>query len=356
MNESIAFSGTVAFAASWVLLRVLAGPADQIGLVDHPKGRKLHQNPTPLSGGIAIFFAFFLAVLTLHNTPFAPHRMFFAGATILVLVGVLDDLRELTPSQRFGAHVLAAVLMIASGDAVLEDLGHLLSPEWILSLGILAIPVTVFATVGLINAMNLSDGLDGLAASLVLITLTALGILAWLGDAFLTVAILLLLALALLPFLGLNLRRRGRALVFMGDGGSTFLGFVLAWFLIQASQGGDRLMAPVTALWIFAVPLIDTVAIMCRRLLLGRSPFQADREHFHHLLLAAGFNEKQALALIVVLAIAAACFGLAGELLGITERWMFVAFLSLFGLHFWIMMHAWRTKRLLRRTFAESRG
>jgi UDP-GlcNAc:undecaprenyl-phosphate GlcNAc-1-phosphate transferase len=194
----------------------------------------------------------------------------------------------------------------------------------------------------------MSDGLDGLAASLALVTLGALGVLAWRGDAHRGVGVLLLLALVLLPFLAFNLRRSGRALVFMGDAGSMFLGFALAWFLIQFSQGEHRLMAPVTALWIFALPLIDTVAMMARRVMLGRSPFLADREHFHHLLLAAGLSEKQTLALMVLLALAAAGVGLTGEVLAVPEPWMFVGFAALFGLHFWVVMRAWRSKRLLR--------
>jgi UDP-GlcNAc:undecaprenyl-phosphate GlcNAc-1-phosphate transferase len=300
-----------------------------------------------------MFVAFSLAVLLL-DVPLSSYRMLFAGALILVVVGVLDDLHELPQGQRFAAQILAALLMAAGGGVVLEDLGHLVSSGWVLSLGVLALPVTVFATVGVINAVNMSDGLDGLAASLALVTLCALGVLAWRGDAYHGVGVLLLLSLVLLPFLALNLRRSGRALVFMGDAGSMFLGFVLAWFLIEFSQGEQRLMAPVTALWIFALPLIDTVAMMARRVMLGRSPFLADREHFHHLLLAAGLGEKQTLALMLLLAIAAAGVGLAGEFLAVPEPWMFIGFAALFGVHFWTVMRAWQSKRLLR--WAQARG
>jgi UDP-GlcNAc:undecaprenyl-phosphate GlcNAc-1-phosphate transferase len=160
---------------------------------------------------------------------------------------------------------------------------------------------------------------------------------------------LLLLASVILAFLLFNVRISGRALVFMGDAGSMFLGLVLAWLLIGFSQGEGRLMSPATALWIFAVPLIDTVSLMLRRMICGRSPFEADREHFHHILRAAGFSRKQTLALVLTLALTAAAVGLGGFFLGVSEHWMFFGFLSVFGLHFWLVMRAWRVKRFLRR-------
>ena len=106
----------------------------------------------------------------------------------------------------------------------------------------------------------------------------------------------------------------------MGDAGSMFLGFTLAWFLIQLSQGEERLLAPVTALWIIALPLIDTVSMMVRRFRLGRSPFAADREHFHHILLASGYTPKQTLVMMILIAGLLAGVGLAGHLLGVPEN------------------------------------
>ncbi len=139
----------------------------------------------------------------------------------------------------------------------------------------------------------------------------------------------------------------------MGDAGSMFLGFVLAWFLIQLSQGENRLLAPVTALWILALPLIDTVSMMVRRIRLGRSPFLADREHLHHILMAAGFTPKQTLVLMVLVAFTATGIGLVGHLVGAPEHWMFLGFIALFTLHHWAVMRAWRLKRFLRRPLVQ---
>lgn len=358
MDKNLLIGGLTAFAAASILLWVLEPVAVHIGLVDQPGGRKTHDRPTPLIGGIAMSLAFAFAILWL-EIPISAYRLLFAGALILLIVGVLDDLRELSARMRFGAQIVAGLIMTLGAGVVLGDLGHLLTPHHLVSLGILAVPLSIFATVGVINAVNMSDGIDGLAASLVLVAVCALAVIAWSADRVSGLGVLILLAGVLVAFLTFNLRLHGSALVFMGDAGSMFLGFVLAWLLIQFSQGGDRLLAPVTALWIFALPLMDTVSMMLRRMLLGRSPFAADRQHYHHILIAAAFTPKQTLMLMILLAVVAASVGLAGHFLGIAEHWMFLGFVALFLLHFWMVMRAWRVKRFLKMPLfhhAESRA
>ena len=347
MTGNIVILGLTAFAATLILLWILDPVALHIGLVDQPGGRKTHDRPTPLIGGIAMSLAFAFAVLWL-EIPISNYRLLFAGALVLLAVGILDDLHELSARVRFGAQIAAGLIMTLGSGVVLRDLGYLLSPHHLVSLGILAVPLSVFATVGVINAVNMSDGLDGLAASLVLVAVCALGLIAWFEGSVSGLGVLVLLGSVLVAFLTSNLRIHGSALVFMGDAGSMFLGFVLAWLLVQFSQGEGRLLAPVTALWIFALPLLDTVSMMLRRVLLGRSPFVADRRHYHHILIAAGFTQKQALLWMIVVAVVAAGVGLAGHFLGIAEHWMFLGFVVLFLLHFWMVMRAWRVKRFFR--------
>ena len=191
MTHDLIFSGLVAFAVCALLLWILEPVSHRIGLIDNPGGRKAHRRPTPLIGGIAMFIAFSLAVLSL-DVPLSGYRLLFAGALILVVVGVLDDLHELSATHRFVAQITAGLLMAAGAAVQLQDFGQLIWPGHILALGILAVPVTVFATVGVINAVNMADGLDGLAASLVLITISALGIIAWSADELRAVGILCL--------------------------------------------------------------------------------------------------------------------------------------------------------------------
>jgi UDP-GlcNAc:undecaprenyl-phosphate/decaprenyl-phosphate GlcNAc-1-phosphate transferase len=342
MTTAALIGATLAFATAYGLLRLLLPVAYRINLIDRPRGHKVHGRPTPLVGGISMFIGFSVAALTIDGA-LSVYGFLFAGALVLVVVGVMDDLHELSPTSRFAAQISVGLMMSIGAGVQLHDLGYLLGPNWMLTLGILTLPVTLFATVGVINAVNMADGLDGLAGSMVMVTTAALMVLAGLEGELAVAAILAVFASVILAFLMLNLRIKGRALVFMGDAGSTFLGFVLAWFLIALSQGEQRLYSPVTALWIFALPLIDTVSIMVRRILFGRSPFQADREHMHHLLLALGLSAKQTLLVMVALASLAACIGLAGELLEIAEHRMFLGFSGVFAGYLWITTRFWRT-------------
>jgi UDP-GlcNAc:undecaprenyl-phosphate GlcNAc-1-phosphate transferase len=338
----LALGGTM--LALW-LLRRLAVP---IGLLDKPGGRKVHDGAVPLVGGLAMFLGFSaLALLLDHSLTQLPNLVM--AASVLVLVGLLDDIRELPSSLRFLAQIGAALIMALWGGVVLQDLGAIGFSGGKADLGLFALPLTVFATVGVINAINMSDGIDGLAGSVTLIGLGSLTLVAFWGGGGEWLPVLGLLIAAVLGFLFFNLRP-GRALVFMGDAGSMFLGFVLAWFLIEFSQGEDRLMPPAVALWILAVPLIDTVAMMLRRVLKGRSPFAADREHFHHVLLLAGYSPKATLAIIVSVALVCAAIGISAWYLGLPEHVLFYGFLTLFALYFWSIMRAWRFKRFLSRS------
>jgi UDP-GlcNAc:undecaprenyl-phosphate GlcNAc-1-phosphate transferase len=355
MTQDVVLIGLVAFVTASLLIWILEPVAGRIGLVDHPGGRKAHAHPTPLIGGIGMFVALAFAVLS-YAVSLSSYRMLFAGALLLVVVGVLDDLRELSARHRFAAQITASLLMALGAGVQLHDFGYLISPAFTLSLGILAVPLTLFATVGVINAVNMTDGIDGLAASLVLIAVIGFALIAWTQGESAPLGVLVALAAVLVAFLMFNLRFGGKALVFMGDAGSMFLGFVVAWFLIKFSQGEERLLAPVTALWLFAMPLIDTVSMMTRRMMLGRSPFQADREHFHHILMAAGYSPKQTLGLILLLALLAAGIGLAGHFYGVAEHWMFLGFLGVFAAHFSMIMRAWRVKRLFARPLLHKVG
>lgn len=353
MDHQIIIMGLFGFAVASILVRILAPAARHLGLVDHPGGRKGHGTPTPLIGGIAMAIAFASALLWLGDAN-PPPWLLFAGALLLLTVGVFDDLRELSTWTRLGAQVSAALIMTLGAGVILEDLGTLTSVDHPIVLGAWAVPLTAFATVGVINAVNMSDGIDGLAGSLALVAVAAMSLLSWTAGQWESLSILTALAGTLLAFLLFNVRPGRRALVFMGDAGSMFLGFVLAWLLVKLSQGPERAFAPVVALWIFALPLVDTVSMMLRRILLGRSPFLADREHFHDVLMAAGFTPKQTLGLMVLLAATAAAIGLTGHYIGVPEHLMFMGFILLFLSHFWLVMSSWRQKRFLNRPLLQS--
>jgi UDP-GlcNAc:undecaprenyl-phosphate GlcNAc-1-phosphate transferase len=328
-----------------LIYRYLAG---RIGLLDSPDDRKNHEGHVPLVGGLAIFSALLLTPL------FIQYKIDHYGAFLLcicflLLVGLFDDVLEIKASVRLVAQIIAALFMALAGDVILIDFGNI-SPTGLFSLGSFSLFITVFATVGTINAVNFSDGLDGLAGGLILITFSFFAIVAYMIGRYAELELLLLLISALFAFLLFNARWSGRkkADVFLGDAGSMCLGFVVAWFAIGLTQGDDRVITPVTVLWFFALPLYDTVGVMLRRILKSQSPLMPDREHLHHIFEHAGFSVGQTVLIAYVLALFMGGIGLFAWYLKIPEFYMFVLFLIIFALYFWGMMHAWKVMRLLR--------
>lgn len=340
----------LAFTVTATLIHFMSPQAIRIGLVDRPNSRKQHSGETPLVGGLAIFFGFYISV-SLADLNIAGLPVLLACSLALVVIGVLDDVKDLSFKPRLMVQVLAGLAMSVWGGVVLHDLGALGGSNAAVSLGFLAIPFTIFAAVGVINAINMSDGLDGLSGSLTLVALGGLAILAAFDNKWGQFEGVFVLACAVAGFLLFNARvpTRERALVFLGDSGSMFLGFALAWFLISFSQGADRIMSPVTALWLLAVPLCDTVGIMLRRILKGRSPFAADREHFHHILQLAGFSVSQVNIIIGSIAVVCMAIGIGGHVLRISDAIMFAAFLTVFAVYFALIARAWKVMRFLRR-------
>lgn len=314
--------------------------AHRFDLVDKPGGHKLHDSHTPLVGGIAMFTGLSVA---LAGFGLAGFEVIFVSALLLLVVGIVDDKRHLNVALRFTAQGIAVLIMIYWGGIRLEDFGHLLSRD-LFVLAPLAVPMTVFATVGTINAMNMTDGVDGLAGSLALTSVALLAVANGVGGAGEFLPLLVAVGSAISGFLVFNLRFswQPRARVFMGDAGSTLLGFVLTWLFVAMSQGDARSIAPVTALWFFAVPLYDTIGVMIRRIWMGRSPVRADRSHLHHLLADAGLGPVQIVALMTALQVMMGAIGLYGLLTHVPEHHMFMLFLGLFGAYVYLILRPWR--------------
>lgn len=341
----------VGFLTTVLLLWVLKPLASSIRLVDLPGGRKQHQRAVPLIGGIAMFGGFLSAFLTLPGPFVADMPALLAASALLIIVGLMDDYRELSILTRFFVQMGAAWIMVHWGDVALHDLGRPFLPGETVSLGRLTVFFTMFSTVGVINAMNMADGLDGAAGGMAAITLLLLALAAQVAGLQESVNILLLAASAVLAFLCFNLRfpwRRQGASVFMGDAGSTFLGLFLAWFFIKLSQGEHRAFMPVTALWMFALPLLDTVSVMIRRALKRRSPFAPDREHLHHMLLAAGYGVNKTVLILWSMTLGLALIGLAGFYFKVAESVMFYGFLVLFGFYVYVLQHARKAGKLIK--------
>lgn len=318
----------VAAAATALAYWRLIPLAHRHGLLDVPHGRHDHARPTPLVGGIGIFAGVTAAAL-LRGELSTSFIAYLAAAALLLIVGIYDDRRDLPWRLRIVVQAGAA-LILAAGGVHAHGVGNLLP------LGFLAIPFSVFATVGAINAVNMIDGVDGLAGSLVLIALGFLVVAATAAGHATLAADLLLLVGALTAFLVLNLRRPGlsAARLFLGNSGSALLGLTVVWAAFSLAQRPGHADAGIVAPWLVAIPLIDCVVVMLRRLLAGRSPFCADRNHLHHLLADAGWSPQQIVAAGALAALVSGAFALIWLHQGAHELPLVLIFLGLIALHF----------------------
>lgn len=287
-------------------LRPLAG---RVGLVDRPSERKRHRGRVPIIGGLCFFLGTIAGLSHLGQPEPFVASVLGVGALVL-LAGFVDDLEDLTVRVRLLIEIgLVSLVVMVTGAYIDGRIDVFGTP---LTLGILGIPFTVFAVVGLMNAFNMLDGIDGLAGALALVAIFAILAFAG-GDVRVVGAVTMLqiLAAALVPYLCVNLGWPDGRKVFMGDAGSTLVGFLLAFSLVHLSSAGVARISVVDVPWCIALPVMDTLAVMYRRVQKGISPFTADRQHLHHLLLDAGLSPRAALVVIVGAATALALLGYA---------------------------------------------
>ncbi len=343
----VLIASIIAFLTTCLFIWTLQPIAHRIGLVDKPGGRKKHDGNIPLIGGIAIFIGLLIG-LTLSPEPITNYKGLLIAGGMLLIVGTIDDFVDLKAASRFLAQITAAFIIIFADGILLTDLGNLFGTG-ALELGWVSTLFTLIAIVGVINATNMSDGMDGLAGGLSFVTVLFLSIISYTQNHVINPVYLIILA-TLVAFLLFNMRYKFNptAKIFVGNGGSMLLGLMLAWLLIHSTQGETSVMTPVTALWIFALPLLDTVCIMIRRIAKGHSPFSPDREHFHHILLVAGYSVRQAVLIMIGIALLLAAVGFFTLKANIPEQIMFFGMLGLFGLYFWGMTRAWRVMKVIR--------
>lgn len=296
----------MAATTSTMAIALLYRYAQPLGLVDRPDDRKRHVGNIPLIGGLSAFFGVLVGACIYGGFSLFTNVL-LGTATVLALVGALDDRFDLSVRARLLVQTAAVLVMVATTGIYIHTLGHIFGHE--VDLGVFGIPVTVVAVIGLLNAFNMMDGIDGLAGSLALVSIGAIIMF----DASLQwhrVILLVLLMAALVPYLAANLGLVGRK-IFLGDAGSMMVGYLLAWNLIRLSQQSslDSQLSSVDVLWCVALPVLDTLAVMTRRIREGKSPFKPDRGHIHHLLLNAGLGPRTTLVALVALAVTLAFTG-----------------------------------------------
>ncbi len=343
-------AGLIAAALTLLVQWLLHPVAHRLDLLDHPKGRKDHSHPTPITGGLAMAVGILVTVWATPEVMGSAWIAFSLASTVLIVVGLLDDKYDLPWWLRIGAHVVAALIMALMGGVQIEQLGPVFGLGDT-SLGILSLPFTVFATVGLINAINMIDGADGLAGSLVLTALVMLVAASlYAGNGVMADRVLIMVG-AVAAFLWFNLRFpwQPRAKLFMGNAGSAFLGFVIAWVSFRLTQNPGHPVSPILALWLIPVPVMDTLVLMARRLRDGQSPFKADHNHIHHVLRGSGLSPMQK---VVFLSVFSGVCGLAcGQALrmDVPEPLLLGAFFVLCAAWYWLTSRRDRAVRLFSR-------
>jgi UDP-GlcNAc:undecaprenyl-phosphate GlcNAc-1-phosphate transferase len=340
----------LALAGVFILIPLLVPLANRLGLSDKPEGRKQHEAPTPTHGGLSILLVLVTTAAIFHDINSSAAWAFYLAGGLLLMVGVVDDLRDLHWRWRIGAQVLAALGMIYVGGVSVQQLADVVGVQQ-LALGWVAVPVTVFVVVGVINALNMADGVDGLAGGQALVSLLLFCCFALYAGNNAAAERLLTVAAAVAGFLCWNLRRPGlaRAEVFLGDAGSMLLGFIIAWTAVRLSQSPAHPVSPVLGPWTIALPLIDTCSLILRRLRQGRSPFSADRDHLHHLMLDAGYS---ATAIAVGAMFVSLLLGLGAALalkLGVYRPLLVLLFFVLIALHYRFTADRARAVEFLRR-------
>jgi UDP-GlcNAc:undecaprenyl-phosphate GlcNAc-1-phosphate transferase len=312
-----------------LLMFALRPIARGVGLIDRPGGRKMHVGEIPVIGGLAM--AGGLVVGSLYSyTAIQGFPFFMTAIGLLVAVGAVDDRYDLPPSVRFLAQICATLLMVAGADVVAEDLGRIFFGGYV-HLGWFSIPFTVLIALTAINAFNMFDGSDGVAGIQALIAIIFLAFACVMAGTSLHLPLLAGLAGGVLGFLLFNWpsRRVRNVRAFMGDAGSTMLGFALAWVSIELSQDPVRAISPVVILWIFALPIYDLFSSMIRRMSYGQSPFHGDSEHLHHVLKRFGYSSRRVAQLVLLSAAVFAAIGVGGYLNGVADGWLFILWLLL---------------------------
>ena len=288
-NNEIIISAIISFVICCGVIPFLRIKAGTLGLVDKPGGRKQHSGDVPIVGGLAVFLSvmFSGAILRMDIAFFLP----LIVSLPIVISSLIDDRHALSPAVRIPSQVFSAITMIYWGGIEINNIGDVTGTGNLIFVGIAAYFFTAVCTVGVINSVNMIDGVDGLSGSLIALSLLPVILFAVLSGDSAAAVLLTSLTTAILAFLLYNCRLfRDHASVFLGDTGSTFLGFILVWHLIKYTQGDNAVLSPVSAGWILGLPLADTVVVMLRRIFNKRSPLLADRNHLHHQLLDTGLS------------------------------------------------------------------
>lgn len=291
MNSLYLFA-IVSTVLSVIFTPIVKKIALKLQIIDVPEGdRRIHNKPMPLLGGLSIYFSFIITLLLKGGNLTRAEMGLVLGATIIVIGGFLDDKFDIKPRYKLIFQIAAALILIIYGVKIVLITNPFSSLYQFTNVGIMSIPLTIIWVVGITNALNLIDGLDGLASGIGLISSLTILIIALLNNRYEATVLAIILCGSILGFLPYNFNP---ASIFMGDTGAQLLGFLLASISIEGaikSAAAFSIAVPILAL---GIPIYDTLFAVIRRKINGKPIMQADRGHLHHRLLDMGFSQKQA--------------------------------------------------------------
>jgi UDP-GlcNAc:undecaprenyl-phosphate GlcNAc-1-phosphate transferase len=335
----------LAMVVTMLWLPLLARFSVKWGIVDRPNSRKVHAAPIPRVGGLAMAFGVMVAgLMAIHLQ--TVDRWFLLAAAVLVVFGALDDRFDLDYRIKLIGQVIAVAIVEFAGDVQVHAITldeRILLPAWV------SVPLTLVFLIGVTNAINLADGLDGLAGGTTFLCLCAVALLSSVGDQGPSIALALAFAGAVIGFLRFNTYP---ASVFMGDAGSQLLGFAIGVLSVRATQNAASQLSAAIPILLLALPILDTLSVMVQRIGEGRSPFSPDKNHIHHKLLALGFDHHE--AVMVIYSVQAALFVCAYFLRFESDLVILGVVTVFFGVSILVMQLAERAGWRLRRSSASA--
>ncbi len=304
LKQVIAF--LCSFAITWYAIPAIVRVCRIKDLFAMPNGRTSHKKATPTLGGIALFASVIISSMLFININVIPNFQYaIAGIVVIFFIGLKDDLVVISWKKKVGGEIIAALFLIILGDYRFTNLHGFFGIHEINYIASLII--TLFAMVGIVNAMNLIDGIDGLASGLAVMATSCFGIWFYMDGQYEMVVICAALTGSLMAFIGFNVYGHEYK-IFMGDTGSLLLGYLMTFFVIVFNESNILKNspwhvndAPVISFAILFVPLYDTLRVMGSRIFKGKSPFTPDRTHIHHKLLGLGFSHMQVTMMLLVL-------------------------------------------------------
>jgi UDP-GlcNAc:undecaprenyl-phosphate/decaprenyl-phosphate GlcNAc-1-phosphate transferase len=290
--QTITLMVAITFAFTASIVPVIKKIALHVGAIDKPNSRKVHKGDMPRLGGLAIFLGFLLGYMLFAQQTIEMNSILI-GSIIIILIGIFDDIKNISPKYKLIAQTIAAAVIVFYGGLLLEELNAF---GYHVSFGLMAYPITFLFIIGMINSINLIDGLDGLAAGVGSIFFLTIGIIALMLNKLggLDIVLSFIMLGSTLGFLVHNFYP---AKIFMGDTGSMFLGFIISVIALLGLKK-VTLTSFVIPLLILAVPILDTTFAVLRRLLNKKSISQSDKQHLHHQLLKMNFNHRTTVLII----------------------------------------------------------